>query len=72
MEIITVTIITITLVTSINYGVKYFNKLDRIESIKRDRAGRFSRVDYTSNKVNTPEVKHKPIKVNYIDQTYYI
>ena len=70
---ITVTLITITLVTLINYGVKYFNYLDRIEAIKRDHASKFSRVNsYTSNKVNTPEVKHKPIKVNYIDQTYYI
>ena len=65
-------LINIILILIVDQGIKYFNKLDRIESIKRDHAGKFSRVDYISNKVNTPGVKHKPIKVNYMDRTYYI
>ena len=70
MELITVTLITITLIALVNYGIKYFNKLDRIESIKRDRAGRFSRVSYTSNK---PKIdKPRYIIVHDFNRTYYI
>lgn len=69
---ITVTIILIVLVTK---GVKYFDRLYRIEHLCRDELGRFTRKDnrriVPKREVRKIE-KAEPIKVNTLSGTYYL